>query len=97
MSFTKTISTVAALTTIFGASVAAWKVVDYQQTPQNPQETQEPSELEKKITELERKLEETKKKQEQIKFPVVAAPITPTAPLPPVLPPVPEKNETTPR
>lgn len=88
MSFTKTISTVAALTTIFGASVAAWKVVDYQQN------AQEPSELEKKITELERKLEETKKKQEQIKFPVVAAPITPTAPLPPVLPPVPEKNET---
>lgn len=52
MSFTKTVSTIAALASIFGTSVLAYKLV------QN--ENQTPSGLEEKITQLEKQLEEAK-------------------------------------
>ena len=86
MSFTKTVSTIAALASIFGTSVLAYKLV------QN--ENQQPSELEEKITQLERQLEEAKS---QIPVAEVAQP-TPessqtSVTLPEVTPPPPENGE----
>jgi hypothetical protein len=89
MSFTKTISTVAALASIFGAGAAGWKLADSQkEVPLNP--------LDQKVMELERKLEEVKEPQvapEPVKLPqptvvVQQAPQLPVLPPPP--PPVPE-------
>lgn len=57
MSFSKTISTFAALTTIFGASIAAWKVVQYNQSQEPEIETKK---LEQKIEELQKQLDESK-------------------------------------
>jgi peptidoglycan hydrolase CwlO-like protein len=70
MSFSKTISTVAALTTIFGASIAAWKVVQYNQSQEPQIETKE---LEQKIEELQKQLDESKK--------ILTAPTPPPPPL----------------
>ena len=79
MSFTKTISVFAALGSIFGASVIAYKLVH--------QEPQLPSTLEEKIVELEKQLEElkTQKPVEQVVQPLQTPP-----PEPVILPPVPE-------
>jgi hypothetical protein len=75
MSFSKTVSSVAALTTIFGASIAAWKVVQYNQnqTQIQPQTKQ----LEQKIVELQQELENTKKTQEKL-FNSVITPAPPS-------------------
>ena len=85
MSFSKTISVVSALTTIFLAAGAGWKLADTQKdVPLSP--------LDQKVMELERKL--IKVTEPQV-VPVVQQPITPqvetiqqpvTLP-PPVLPP----------
>lgn len=53
MSFSKTISTFAALASIFGASVAGWKLAESQRDVPS-------SALDQKIMELEKKLEEPK-------------------------------------
>jgi hypothetical protein len=88
MSFSKTISVVAALTSIFAAGATGWKLADTQKdVPLNP--------LDQKVMELEKKLEEVTEPQVA---PVVPQPITlpaqvvtqPVTPIPPVLPPVTE-------
>jgi cell division protein FtsX len=77
MSFTKTISAVAALASIFGVSVAGYKLAE------SSANTIQPT-LEEKIIQLEKQLEEvkTQKSVEQ----VVQPPQLP-APEPPILPP----------
>ena len=102
MSFSKTVSVVAALTSIFAAGATGWKLADTQkEVPLNP--------LDQKIMELEKKLEEVTVKEPQVISPqpvvpqpvtlpapisqTVPQPVTPTSPvLPPpsVLPPVTE-------
>ena len=87
MSFSKTVSTVAALTTIFGASVAGYNL-SKRQEPTNTLE------LQNKIVELEKKLEQTKQPQvvpEPIKLPEPQPQVAPTPPVIP-LPPVPEEQ-----
>ena len=90
MSFSKTISVVAALTSIFAAGATGWKLADTQkEVPLTP--------LDQKVMELEKKLEEVSVKEPQV-APVVPQPITlpaqvvtqPVTPPPPVLPPVTE-------
>ena len=78
MSFTKTISAVAALASIFGVSVAGYKLAEG--SANTPQPT-----LEEKIIQLEKQLEEvkTQKPVEQ-----VAPPQPVVAPAPVILPPV---------
>ena len=87
MSFSKTVSVVSALTTIFLAAGAGYKLADSQKdVPLSP--------LDQKVMELERKLIEVTEPQVA---PVVPQPITPPAqvvtqpvtPPPPVLPPAP--------
>jgi hypothetical protein len=88
MSFTKTISAVAALASIFGVSVAGYKLAESSaNTP--------PSALDERIMQLEKQLEEvkTQKPVEQ-----VAQPLQLPAPEPVILPPVtppPPVTETT--
>ncbi len=90
MSFTKTISVVAALTSIFAAGATGWKLADTQkESPLNP--------LDQKIIELEKKLEDVTVKEPQVVPPPISlpAPIAqtvpqPVLPTPPVLPPVTE-------
>ena len=102
MSFSKTVSVVAALTSIFAAGATGWKLADSQkEVPLTP--------LDQKIMELEKKLEEVTVKEPQVISPqpvvpqpvtlpapisqTVPQPVTPTSPvLPPpsVLPPVTE-------
>ena len=102
MSFSKTVSVVAALTSIFAAGATGWKLADTQkEVPLNP--------LDQKIMELEKKLDEVTVKEPQVVPPqpvvpqpvtlpapisqTVPQPVTPTSPvLPPpsVLPPVTE-------
>jgi hypothetical protein len=88
MSFSKTVSVVAALTSIFAAGATGWKLADTQkEVPLSP--------LDQKVMELEKKLEEVTEPQVA---PVVPQPITlpaqvvtqPATPIPPVLPPVTE-------
>jgi hypothetical protein len=83
MSFTKTISAVAALASIFGVSVAGYKLAESSANTLKPT-------LEEKIIQLEKQLEEVKaqKPVEQ----VVQPPQLP-APAPVILPPSPEKRE----
>ena len=85
MSFSKTVSVVAALTSIFAAGATGWKLADTQkEVPLTP--------LDQKVMELERKLIEVTEPQVA---PVVPQPITPPAqvvtqpvtPPPPMLPP----------
>ena len=76
MSFSKTVSVVSALTTIFLAAGAGWKLADTQkEVPLSP--------LDQKVMELEKKLIEVTEPQVA---PVVQQPANP---LPPVLPPAP--------
>ncbi len=91
MSFSKTISVVAALTSIFAAGATGWKLADTQkEVPLTP--------LDQKVMELEKKLEEVAVKEPQVIPPQpvnLPAPIAQTAPqpvtpTPPVLPPVTE-------
>ena len=91
MSFTKTVSVVSALASIFLAAGAGWKLADTQKdVPLNP--------LDQKIMELEKKLEEVTVKEPQVVPPQpvnLPAPIAqtvpqPATPIPPVLPPVTE-------
>jgi len=97
MSFTKTISTVAALASIFGAAAAGWKL-----TEANSQ--QPPSALDQRIEQLEKQLVDAKQQPEEtappspVKLPL-ATPQQAPAPaiLPPALtPPPPEPTETQP-
>ena len=88
MSFTKTVSIVAALSSIFGVSVAGYKLAESSaNTP--------PSALDERIMQLEKQLEEvtSQKPVEQ-----VAQPLQLPAPEPVILPPVtplPPVTETT--
>ena len=93
MSFSKTVSVVAALTSIFAAGATGWKLADTQkEVPLSP--------LDQKVMELEKKLEEVTVKEPQVisPQPVVPQPVTlpapiaqtvpqPVTPTPPVLPP----------
>jgi hypothetical protein len=89
MSFSKTVSVVAALTSIFAAGATGWKLADTQkEIPLSP--------LDQKVMELEKKLEEVTVKEPQVVPPQpvnLPAPIAqtvpqPVIPTPPVLPPV---------
>ena len=88
MSFSKTVSVVAALTSIFAAGATGWKLADTQKdVPLSP--------LDQKVMELEKKLEEVAVKEPQVIPPQpvnLPAPIVQTVPqpVPPVLPPVTE-------
>ncbi len=91
MSFSKTVSVVAALTSIFAAGATGWKLADTQkEVPLSP--------LDQKVMELEKKLEEVTVKEPQVIPPQpvnLPAPIAqtvpqPVIPSPPVLPPVTE-------
>lgn len=82
MSFTKTISTIAALASIFGAAAAGWKLAESNsQTP--------PTALDEKINQLDQKLEELAKPAPVVlpEQPLTVAPQPAT--LPPVAPPPP--------
>ena len=85
MSFTKTISAVAALASIFGVSIAGYKLAEGSANTLKPT-------LEEKIIQLEKQLEEvkTQKPVEQVVQPetVVAPPPEPVI-LPPLTPPPP--------
>ena len=91
MSFSKTVSVVAALTSIFAAGATGWKLADSQkEVPLSP--------LDQKVMDLEKKLIEVTEPQVA---PVVPQPITlpaqvvtqPITPPPPVLPPPAPVNE----
>lgn len=78
MSFTKTVSIVAALSSIFGVSVAGYKLAESSaNTP--------PSALDEKIIQLEKQLEEVTSQKPVVE---VAQPLQLPAPEPVILPPV---------
>lgn len=79
MSFTKTISTVAALASIFGAAAAGWKLAE-SNSPQPP------TVLDQKLNELDKKLEDLSK---PAPAPVVVPETPPTAT---TLPPAPQQT-----
>ena len=81
MSFSKTVSVVAALASIFSVGLASWKISEDIKDSQT-------APLEQKIEELERKLEEPKLPVEQVVQPQVQAVQQPVI-LPPVAPPPP--------
>jgi len=84
MSFTKTISTVAALASVFGASVAGFKLAEGSaNTP--------PSALDEKIMQLEKQLEKATSQKPVVQVqptpvlapaPVILPPLTPPPPVP---------------
>ena len=83
MSFTKTISAVAALASIFGVSIAGYKLAESSaNTP--------PSALDERIMQLEKQLEEVKT-QKPVEQVVQPQPVVAPAPviLPPLTPPPP--------
>lgn len=84
MSFSKTISTIAALASIFGAGAAGWKLAE-----SNSQ--QPPTMLDEKINQLDQKLEELSKPEPAPvvvqETPQVLTPAPQPATLPPVTPP----------
>ena len=82
MSFTKTISTVAALASIFGAAAAGWKLTQMS--------SQSPSVLDEKLNQLDKKLEDLTKPA-PITLPETPpeAPVLTSAPDPATIPPVP--------
>ena len=86
MSFSKTVSVVAALASIFSVGLASWKISEDIKNSQT-------APLEQKIQDLEKKLEETKQPVEQVAQPQVQLPPQPTI-LPPVAPPPPVTTET---
>ena len=81
MSFSKTVSVVAALASIFSVGLASWKISEDIKNEQT-------APLEQKIQELERKLEEPAQPVEQVAQPQVQEVQQPTI-LPPVAPPPP--------
>ena len=83
MSFTKTISIVAALSSIFGVSIAGYKLAE------SSTNTIQPT-LEEKIIQLEKQLEEVKTQKPVVEV-VQPEPVVAPAPviLPPVTPPPP--------
>ena len=81
MSFSKTVSVVAALASIFSVGLASWKISEDIKNEQT-------APLEQKIQELERKLEEPAQPVEQVVQPQVQAVQQPVI-LPPVAPPPP--------
>jgi hypothetical protein len=83
MSFTKTISAVAALASIFGVSIAGYKLAEGSANTLKPT-------LEEKIIQLEKQLEEVKT-QKPVEQVVQPEPVTPPPPviLPPLTPPPP--------
>ena len=78
MSFTKTISAFAALASIFGVSIAGYKLAE------SSANTLQPT-LEEKIIQLEKQLEEVKTQKPVVE---VAPPQPVVAPAPVILPPV---------
>ena len=86
MSFSKTISVVAALGSIFSVGLASWKISEDIKNSQT-------SPLEQKIQELEKQIEESKKPVEQVVQPQVQV-LQQPAILPPVVPPPPLPQET---
>jgi len=89
MSFSKTISVVAALASIFAAGAAGWKLANENQS-QPVEQTQDVSAFEEKINDLEKQLEEVK---EQPKPVVIQQPTVLLPPLPPVPEPKPGEIE----
>lgn len=86
MSFTKTISTVAALASIFGAGAAGWKLAQNN----NQEQQSQPVTLEQKIQELEKQLKESQQpNQATSPSPVVLPPVQPQVPQETQLPPPP--------
>jgi len=88
MSFTKTLSAVAALSSIFGVGVAGYKLAESSANTA-------PSKLDEKIMQLERQLEEVASQKPVVE---VAQPLQLPAPEPVILPPVtppPPVTETT--
>ena len=81
MSFSKTVSVVAALASIFSVGLASWKISEDIKNEQT-------APLEQKIQELEKKLEEPAQPVEQVQQPQVQAVQQPVI-LPPVAPPPP--------
>ena len=81
MSFSKTISVVAALASIFAAGVTGWKLADSQkEVPLSP--------LDQKVMELEKKLEEVQKPQVSPQPVSLPSPIVQPTPPPVILPPL---------
>ncbi len=100
MSFSKTISVVAALASIFGAGAAGWKLANENQT--KPAEEVN-TKYEQHITELQEKISTLEKQATNVNPPapvplpqVSVAPQTAPKPaiLPPVVPPPPPVNQT---
>jgi hypothetical protein len=90
MSFSKTVSVVAALASIFAAGATGWKLAQ----DDNQEQQSQTAPLEQKIQELEKKLGEPKQ-QPITSFPApVTLPPTQVPELPPATPPPPVPNET---
>lgn len=90
MSFSKTVSVVAALASIFSVGLASWKISEDIKNEQT-------APLEQKIQELEKKLEEPKQQSiAPIPAPVILPPAQTQVPqLPPPPPPVPPVEPST--
>jgi hypothetical protein len=88
MSFSKTVSVVAALGSIFSVGLASWKISEDIKNAQT-------APLEQKIQELERKLEEPAQPVEQVAQPQVQEVQQPTIlpPVAPLPPPVPTETQ----
>ena len=92
MSFSKTVSVVAALASIFAAGATGWKLADSQKNvPLSP--------LDQKVMELEKKLVEVTEPQvapdSGVQQPITPPPVVlpqPVTPPPPVLPPTPTQE-----
>jgi hypothetical protein len=93
MSFSKTVSVVAALASIFGAATAGYKLSQESQNPPVEQIQQQPdvSAFEEKITQLEEQLNEVKEQPKQ--EPVIIQQPQVIPPLPPVPEPKPGEFE----
>lgn len=87
MSFSKTVSVVAALASIFGAGITGWKLAEESKTP-SPIEDPNITAFEEKITQLEKQIEQSQKPVVQVAQPQVQS-IPQPAMLPPVAPPPP--------
>lgn len=87
MSFSKTVSVVAALASIFSVGLASWKISEDIKNEQT-------APLEQKIQELEKKLEEPAQPVEQVaqpqvqtvQQPIILPPVAPPPPVPPEQP-----------
>ena len=81
MSFTKTVSIVAALSSIFGVSVAGYKLAEGSANTPSPI-------LEEKIIQLEKQLEEVKTQKPVVEAQPQPQPLQLPAPEPVILPPL---------